>query len=273
MINLATTDKLRIESSAAANLDCLCTGADLDTDTTPDTIMPFSHPLNHAAASTVDLCPGPTTPYDWRNAVDVSVRNKHVTQATDVAIIFDRSGTPYEITKTALFPGWELAYVDKLGRFVSKPTLDHPFFFKKALAANVSTAADTNPVTLTGLVFSFEANAKYIIEIFANMQSPAATTGYGIQFDVSVAVTDIGFTFFHQLANTGTLSGGSSITDDASVGVSSGVPSAATDTPLYGSGILVAAGSAGTAQARLRSETTAVATMIAGSMMRVMRVE
>lgn len=151
-------------------------------------------------------------------------------------------------------------------------TLGGDPFTKAVLAGDVSTGANVTPVNVTGLVFSFEANATYVIELFGVMQSPAATTGYGLQFDVSVAVTTIAFRFDHQLANTGTLSGGSSIADDASVGVSSGVPSANVNVPLYGSGILRSGANAGTAQLRLRSETTAVATIKAGSVLRVHKV-
>jgi hypothetical protein len=121
-------------------------------------------------------------------------------------------------------------------------------------------------------VFTFLANATYAVEVFGVMQSPAATTGYGLQFDTSVAVTLNSLTFFHQLANAGTLSGGSSIADDASVGVSSGVPSAAVNVPLFAAGIIKTGANGGTAQLRLRSETTAVATIKAGSLMRVQKV-
>jgi hypothetical protein len=91
----------------------------------------------------------------------------------------------------------------------------------------------------------------------------AATTGCGFQFDLSSAVTEINVSFFHQLANTGTLSGGHSISDDASVGVSSGMPGTSTY-PVVGTGILRTAGNTGTAQLRFRSETTAVTTCKAG---------
>lgn len=147
-----------------------------------------------------------------------------------------------------------------------------PFIAKGVLANDVSTGANVTPVTLTGLSFAFEINSVYVIEVFATMQSPAATTGYGIQVDVSAAVTAQTFQFFHQLANTGTLTGGSSIADDASVGVSSGVPSANVNVPLYGCGVLRTGATTGTAQLRLRSEVAAVATMKAGSVFRVQKV-
>jgi hypothetical protein len=80
---------------------------------------------------------------------------------------------------------------------------------------------------------------------------------------LSSAVTDVNLSFYHQLANTGTLSGGHSVADDASVGVSSGIPGTA-NYPVVGDAILRTAGNTGTAQLRFRSETTAAITCRAG---------
>jgi len=147
-----------------------------------------------------------------------------------------------------------------------------PWLLEFVLAADVSTAANVTPVTLTGMVFTFEANSQYVLELFGGMQSPANTTGYGLQIDVSAAVTKIWFRFAHQLANTGTLTGGSSIADDASVGLSTGVPTNATPVPIHGSGVIITGANTGTAQLRLRSGVAAVATMLAGSILRVRKV-
>lgn len=131
------------------------------------------------------------------------------------------------------------------------------------LASDQATGANVTPVTLTGLVFSYAANSKYRIWFMGNVQPTAATTGCGFQFDLSSAVTSISVQFYHQLANTGTLSGGHSIADDASVGVSSGMPGTSTY-PVTGEGLLITTGNTGTAQLRFRSETTAVTTCKAG---------
>jgi hypothetical protein len=131
------------------------------------------------------------------------------------------------------------------------------------LASDQATGANVTPVTLTGLVFSYEANSKYRIWFMGRVSPAAATTGCGFQFDLSSAVTAIDVQFFHQLANTGTQSGGHSIADDASVGVSSGLPGASTY-PVTGFGLLVTGANTGTAQLRFRSETTAVITAKAG---------
>jgi len=131
------------------------------------------------------------------------------------------------------------------------------------LASNQATGANVTPVTLTGLVFNYVANSTYRIWFMGRVQPTAATTGCGFQFDLSSAVTAINVQFFHQLANAGTLSGGHSIADDVSVGVSSGMPATSTY-PVTGFGLLVTGANAGTAQLRFRSETTAVTTCLAG---------
>ena len=131
------------------------------------------------------------------------------------------------------------------------------------LAGDQATAANTTPVTLTGLVFSYEASSKYRIWAMGRVAPTAATTGCGFQFDLSSAVTAINVQFFHQLASTGTLSGGHSIADDASVGVSSGMPGTSTY-PVTLFGLLITTTNTGTAQLRFRSETTAVTTCKAG---------
>lgn len=131
------------------------------------------------------------------------------------------------------------------------------------LAADQATGANVTPVTLTGLVFTYLANSKYRIWFMGRVGAAAATTGCGFQFDLSSAVTAIDIQFFHQLANTGTQSGGHSIADDASVGVSSGLPGTS-NYPVTGHGLLVTGGNGGTAQLRFRSETNAVINCRAG---------
>jgi len=132
------------------------------------------------------------------------------------------------------------------------------------LAGDQATGANVTPVTLTNLSFTYAINSKYRIWAMGRVSPAAATTGCGFQFDLSNAVgCTIDVQFFHQLANTGTLSGGHSIADDASVGVSSGLPGTG-NYPVIVQGLLVTGANAGTAQMRFRSETTAVITCRAG---------
>lgn len=147
-----------------------------------------------------------------------------------------------------------------------------PFHARLVLAADKPTAANTTPVTL-GLSFAYEANSKYVIDIYGLVAPTAATTGCGFMVDVSSAVTYVGTHVTHQLAATGTLSGASSVGDAAATlsGVSSGMPATATY-PVVGGGILITGANTGTATFFFRSETTAVTTCKAGTIILVTKV-
>jgi len=135
-----------------------------------------------------------------------------------------------------------------------------------------TTGANTTPVSVSGAVFTYAASATYRIWVMGRINSTADTTGVGIQFDLSSAVTAIDVQSFHQLAATGTLTGGHSIADDTSAGVSSGVPIGPLDVPITVFALLVTGANTGTCQLRLRSETTAVTELMAGTVMVVERV-
>ena len=53
-----------------------------------------------------------------------------------------------------------------------------PFIAKLVLGADKPTGANTTPVTL-GLSFDYEANSKYIIDLYMIVAAAAATTGCG----------------------------------------------------------------------------------------------
>jgi hypothetical protein len=140
------------------------------------------------------------------------------------------------------------------------------------LADDVATGANTTPLNLGGMVFSYEANSKYVFDMYMLTQAVAATTGHGFQLDVSSAVTQIGMSHFNQLATSGTLSGGSSVADKVSLGVSSGVAGTGINF-VNGKGMLITGANSGTAQFRFRSETNAVTTCKANSTIIVTKIE
>lgn len=121
----------------------------------------------------------------------------------------------------------------------------------------------------TDMVFTFEANSVYVLDLFAEATAAAATTGFRFALDTSVVVTTVALTFSHVLANTGTVTGGQSIADDAATGLSSGIPTANAITPILGSGRLVTAAATGTARLRFGPEVAAVATLKANAVLRV----
>lgn len=173
------------------------------------------------------------------------------------------SSTTGKVIKSASTTGVLKASSGVIAAAVAGTDYARPLVLVATLAGDQATGANTNPVTLTDLVFSYEASSKYRIWAMGRVAPTAATTGCGFQFDLSSAVTAIDVQFFHQLASTGTLSGGHSIADDASVGVSSGMPGTSTY-PVTVHGLLVTGANTGTAQMRFRSETTAVTTCKAG---------
>ena len=158
-------------------------------------------------------------------------------------------------------------------QILNKPTLATMIHYSKS-AGVTTTGANQTPVSVNGAVFNYVANAVYRIWVMGRINSTAATTGIGIQFDLSSAVTAIDVQFFHQLAagTTGTLTGGHSIADDTSAGASSGVPAGPLDVPFSAFGLLVTGANAGTAQLRFRSEANAVTELLAGVVMVVERV-
>ena len=139
---------------------------------------------------------------------------------------------------------------------------------KQAADVMLATASFTN----TDLVFTFAANQTYIIDLYLLATAAAATTGFRFAFDTSVAVTAVGLHFSHTLANTGTITAGSSIADATAAGLSSGVPTAGALVPILGGGVLVASSTGGTCRLVFGPEVAASATFKAGSAMRVHQV-
>ncbi len=134
-----------------------------------------------------------------------------------------------------------------------------------------TTGANTTPVSVSGAVFNYVASAVYRIWVMGRINSTAATTGIGVQFDLSSAVTAIDTLTIHTLT-TATVAGQSSIADDTSQGVTTGVPAGPLDVPFNTNALLVTGANTGTCQLRFRSETTAVTELLAGVVMVVERV-
>lgn len=130
------------------------------------------------------------------------------------------------------------------------------------LASQISTGANTTPVSLTGMAFTADAGGIYQVSILAAINNAAATTGYGIGVNCAQVPQGMWLTGTSQLANTGTVSGWQAIANNAIVGVTSGVPTANTDVVVSGGGLIRAhATVAGTCTFIFRSEVAAVARM------------
>lgn len=141
------------------------------------------------------------------------------------------------------------------------------------LASNVATGANVTPVNLTGMSFTYVAGGIYRVDIYATVQSAAATTGHGFGVNCTTAPVLVSLAGGSQLANTGTGTNWSAIANNAIVGVTSGLPSANTNVMSLGGGILrMNASTGGTCQFIFRSETTAVTTCMANTVIMVTKV-
>lgn len=133
-----------------------------------------------------------------------------------------------------------------------------------------TTGANTTPVDVSGAVFTYVNNAVYRIWVMGRVNATAATTGLGIQFNLSTAITDINVYTVHPLT-TSTPGGAYSISDDTSEGVTTGVPAGPLDVPFVTNALFRPGNNTGTCQLRFRSETTAVTELLAGVTMVVER--
>ena len=145
-----------------------------------------------------------------------------------------------------------------------------PYIHVSKSSGVTTTGANTTPVSVSGAVFSYEASSTYWIRVMGRINSTAATTGVGVQFDLSSAVTAINVLTHHPLATT-TAAITYSIADDTTVAPSTGVPAGPLDVPFVTEALLVTGANTGTCQLRFRSETTAVTELLAGVVMVVER--
>lgn len=198
-----------------------------------------------------------------------------VTQAVDLDTIESNTATNNakvsNATHTGDVTGDTALTIANLAVTNAKMAVGAPYVHVSTSSGATTTGANTTPVDVTGAVFTYVANAVYRIWVMGRVNSAAATTGIGVHFNVSTAITDINVISLHPLAVAGTVTGSYSISDDASEGVSSGVPAGPLDVPIWVQAIFRPGNNTGTCQLRVRSETTAVTELMAGATMVVER--
>lgn len=177
----ATTDKLQLTTSTAANIDVHADYMDMNSSTFA---INGGGRQNTAisSATTTDIvaAPGGST---IRNIKTLHIRNKHASLANIVTVIFDQNGTDYELHKTNLLAGDSLEYIEGIGFFV--------------LASNVGTGtggvtvvrngadhtlASTTPTEVTGLSVA-TGTGTFVFNYYILYSSSLAATG--VRFDVN----------------------------------------------------------------------------------------
>jgi hypothetical protein len=112
----ATTDKLQLITSAAGDIDVVCSYGEVD-QSTPPVVKPFGRQLTTiVTAATTDILAAPAAS-TTRTPEEITIRNTHATVANTVLVQYNANATVYEIHKVTLAPGEMLEYIKGIGWF------------------------------------------------------------------------------------------------------------------------------------------------------------
>ncbi len=109
----STSDKLRLTTSAAVNIDVHASFADFDGSTvTPGRL---NTPISSATTSDVVASPGSGV---YRTVKTLTIRNRSTSTACDVTVIHTDGTNAMELYKATIGPGGHLHYIEEAGFFV-----------------------------------------------------------------------------------------------------------------------------------------------------------
>jgi hypothetical protein len=118
----ATTDKLKVVTSAAATIDVQANYVELSSSTF---LITGGGNQNTAisTATTTDIvaAPGATT---IRNVKGITIYNKDASLSCDVTVQYDANGTVTGIIKMTLLAGEMLEFIEGVGWFIVKPSVN-----------------------------------------------------------------------------------------------------------------------------------------------------
>lgn len=139
-------------------------------------------------ATTTDVVAVPGSGVE-RNVVELSVRNKHASLATDVTIQLNANATLYEIIKITLNPGETLEYIEGVGWF----TLTNPAALNKKLlvTADVTFATAATWADITGLTCPLLNGKNYNFVAHLYHINNATTTGSQFGVNIGAAPTSL----------------------------------------------------------------------------------
>jgi hypothetical protein len=108
--------------------------------------------------------------------------------------------------------------------------------------------------------------------VHALVSSSINTTGHGFSLSASSAVTNVWSQHFHQSSTQGSLAGGSSLTNNLILAVSSTTSVGSLGIPVVFFGYLRTGANTGTCTLRFRSELASTTVIKAGSIMFVQKI-
>lgn len=185
LLLLATTDKISLITSAAGTLDVIASIQ--DKTTSGGTIASASQRTAITTATTTDIVSAPSSGVE-RNIVELTVRNKHATQATDVTVQLNANGTLYEIGKWAVAAGDTLEYVEGVGWYL----VSQPSALDKCLVVTADVInATTSFADVTGLTTPLLSGKHYTFDAVLIHQTNATTTGARFGINIGAAPTSM----------------------------------------------------------------------------------
>jgi hypothetical protein len=255
-------------STLKTKLDGIEAGAEVNVNADWNAVSGDAQILNKPTIPTGDVVGDDTSTTAQNIVAYTGTGGKNITELTGTqGQVLYHNGVSW----VKLDPGILGQYLETNGAGAN-PTWNFGAVIHSSTSSGVTTTgANTTPVNVSGAVFNYVANAVYRIWVMGRINSTAATTGVGIQFDLSSAVTAIDAHTIHPLTTT-TVNVAYSIADDATVAPTTGVPAGPLDVPFITNALLVTGVNTGTCQLRFRSETTAVTELLAGVVMVVERV-
>lgn len=185
LLLLATTDKIRLVTSAAGTLDVVASIQDKTTSS--GAISSASQRTAITTAATTDIVAAPSSGIE-RNIVEITIRNKHASTPTDVTVLLDANGTGYEICKFTVNAGDTLEYVEGIGWFLitNEAALDR----KLMVLADV-TNATTSFADVTGLSCPLLSGKHYNFEAMLIHRTDATTTGARFGVNIGAVPTNL----------------------------------------------------------------------------------
>lgn len=188
----ATTDKLQVVTSVAADVDVHASYMDHSSGT----VTPGRQNTAITTATTTDVVSSPAASTQ-RNIKFLQIRNKDTADATNVTVVYNQNGTSYELHKVTLGPGDALEYADGVGFFELEVA---PTEGLAAVTVDVSNST-TTPAEITELTLTTGIGT-FLFEYYIIHR--AAATSTGIKFSVNHTGTLQSFVADVRYMNAGT---------------------------------------------------------------------
>lgn len=279
MLLLASTDLLRVVTSAAINTDVHASWVDVSGSTvTPGRTNTL---ISTATTTTVVASPASST---WRTVKTLTVRNRHASTSQDVTVIHSDGTNVPELVKATLLAGDALHYDehngftvrDLFGRIKRREDslIDaaSPDFTTVILASDVTNNnASANTIAdVTGLSFAVVAGSTYWFRFLIMYTAAATTTGSRWSIN-GPAITDLRYKSEYSLTTTSrTINEGLSAYDNPAA---SSASSAATTSNIAWIEGFITPSADGTVIARFASEVSSSAIVAkAGSILHYQQV-